>query len=207
MLVGIVAGLFTGALWGLTFVAPRAIAPFSEVELAIARYGIFAIASLVLMLHPAFRPGRITGKLFLTAVLLGMMGYVLYYLCAAFAVRLAGAAIPPLIIGALPVVLAIIGNWNDKDVAWRLLAVPLGLIAAGLVTINAVTLSEAQDVESRNAILLGALSALAALGLWVVYAVVNARAMRSADAPASLPWTGLQGIGSGLGIIPLIPFV
>lgn len=207
MAIGILAGLLAGALWGLTFVAPRIVLPYTEVDLAIARYAIFGVASLALMAHPAFRPGRITRELLLIAVLLGVTGYVFYYVSAAYAVRLAGPAIPPLIIGALPVLLAIIGNWNDKGVPWRLLAFPLALIALGLFIVNGATLAQAEDGTSRGAILLGALSALLALLIWIIYAVVNARAMRKADAPGSLPWTGLQGIGAGLGVLPLVPFI
>jgi drug/metabolite transporter (DMT)-like permease len=207
MIIGIVAGLLTGALWGLTFVAPRIVLPYTEIDLAIMRYAIFGLTSLMLMLHPAFRPGRITGKRFLIAIILGVTGYVGYYLCAAYAVRLAGAAIPPLIIGALPVLLAIIGNWNDKDVPWRLLALPLSLIALGLLIINGATLAQAESPEARGSLLLGLVSAIAALLIWLVYAIINARVMRAPDAPASLPWTGLQGIGSGLGVLPLIPFI
>lgn len=207
MFVGIVAGLLTGALWGLTFVAPRIVVPYTEVDLAIARYGIFALASLALMLHPAFRPGRLTRGHLVIAILLGVTGYVFYYISAAYAVRLAGPAIPPLIIGALPVLLAIFGNWNDKGVPWGLLALPLTLIALGLVIVNAAAFLEAEDGEALGSVLLGSLSAFAALLVWIAYAVVNARVMRRDDAPDSLPWTGLQGIGAGLGVLPLIPLI
>ena len=67
MLVGLIAGLATGALWGLTFVAPRAIRPFTELDLAIARYAIFGLISLGLMILPRFRPVRLTARLFATA--------------------------------------------------------------------------------------------------------------------------------------------
>lgn len=205
MLIGILAGLTTGALWGLTFVAPRAVQPFTEIDLAIARYLIFGAASLGLMLHPAFRPSRLTRDQFVTASLLGLLGYVTYYVAAAYAVKLAGPAIPPLIIGILPVSLAVIGNWQDKDVPWRVLAVPLVLISLGLGIVNVATLHEAPDVSSRKDILLGAFCAVLALMVWMSYAIINARVMRAKDAPSSLPWAGLQGIGSLLATLPLIP--
>ncbi|MGI2031161.1 hypothetical protein ACRQ1B_02095 [Rhizobium panacihumi] len=40
MLIGILAGLGTCALWGLTFIAPRAVAPFTAWDLTVARRGI-----------------------------------------------------------------------------------------------------------------------------------------------------------------------
>jgi drug/metabolite transporter (DMT)-like permease len=205
MLIGILAGLATGALWGLTFVAPRAVQPFNEFDLAIARYLIFGAVSLMLMAHPAFRPGRLTPRMLLLAILLGLTGYVTYYVAAAYAVRFAGAAIPPLIIGLLPVVLAIIGNWRDRDLRWRALAMPLALILAGLGLVNGAALANAPDAAAGRRVLLGVGLAFLALVVWIGYAVINARIMRGKDAPASLPWAGMQGIGSMLAALPLIP--
>ncbi len=209
MLVGILCGLLTGALWGLTFVAPRAVLPFTELDLAIARYGIFGFASLALMLHPTFRPQRVTWETLRIAIILGGTGYVGYYVAVAFAVRLAGPAIPPLVIGALPVILAIIGNWQERDsgrqVRWRALALPLAFIAAGLAVVNADALEQASFNAAQADVALGTLCAVVALLIWVIYAIINARAMRGADAPASLPWTGLQGLGAAIGTLPLIP--
>lgn len=56
MFYGIIAGLTTCALWGLTFVAPRTVAPFSAWDLTMARYGIFGLACLLLMVDRRFRP-------------------------------------------------------------------------------------------------------------------------------------------------------
>lgn len=204
MLIGIFAGLVTGALWGLTFVAPRAVVPFTEVDLAIARYAIFGVASFILMLSPNFRPTGIRRGQKIIALLLGGAGYVSYFIAAALAVRFAGPAIPPLIIGILPVALAVIGNWRDDTVSWQTLAVPLGLIAAGVLVVNLWSLWSADPVRTRGDIALGILCATLALVIWIVYGVVNARAMRMGEAPSPLPWTGLQGIGAALGTIPLI---
>ena len=205
MLVGILAGLATGALWGLTFVAPRVVQPFTELDLAIGRYALFGILSFLLMLHPRFRAGGISRERLGTALMLGGIGYVGYYLCAAYAVGLAGPAIPPLIIGALPVMLAIVGNWQDGGVRWRRLIVPLVLIVAGLAVVNLGTLETTATTEARARILLGALCAFAALAIWIVYGVWNARVMRSGNPPDALVWTGLQGLGALLFSLPLFP--
>ncbi|MGL5114249.1 MAG: EamA family transporter [Beijerinckiaceae bacterium] len=205
MLTGLLAGLLAGALWGLTFVAPRAVQPYGEVDLAILRYLAFGLTSLALMAaSPRFRPGKLTRERVLLALVLGLTGYVFYYLFAAFSIRLAGPAIAPLVIGALPVVLAIYGNWQDRTVRWRVLAAPLLLIAAGLSVVNIGTLGLAATVEARGNVLLGFLLALGALGVWFGYAILNARAMRAPDAPGALAWTSLQGLGAMIGVVPLI---
>jgi drug/metabolite transporter (DMT)-like permease len=205
MWIGIVAGLAAGALWGLTFVAPRAVVPYSEIDLAILRYLAFGATSLFLMAaHRRFRPGRISWRRALVALWLGLSGYVLYYICVAFSISLAGPAIAPLVIGALPVVLAIYGNWQDRNVPWTRIAVPLLLIVAGLAVVNGSTLAAAGSGAERGNIMLGFLLALGGLIVWFCYAIVNAKAMRAADAPDALGWTSLQGLGAMVGVLPLL---
>ncbi|WP_086997119.1 DMT family transporter [Rhizobium sullae] len=205
MLIGVLCGLATCALWGLTFVVPRAIAPFNTMDLTIARYGLFAVASVVLMVNPRFRPRNIKPRLAVTALLLGGVGYVGYFVSVAYAVRLVGAAIPPLVIGTMPVILAVIANFRDRSVAWQMLALPLLLIAAGIGWVN-VSIFSATPSGDEAAIILGIGSTLIGLALWVIYGLASTAAMQSPEAPDILQWTGLQGIGAGIGSLVLIPF-
>ncbi len=197
-------GLAAGALWGLTFVAPRAVAPYSEIDLAVFRYGLFGLMSFALMaMHRRFRPGRLTWRLTALAVWLGLSGFVIYYVCVAFSVSLAGPAIAPLVIGALPVMLAIYGNWRERSISWGAIAAPLMLIAAGLATVNVAAFAVAGTADGRGRVLLGLALAVVGLSVWFLYAITNARIMRSAAAPDSLAWTCLQGLGALVGSIPL----
>jgi drug/metabolite transporter (DMT)-like permease len=204
MLLGIVAGLTTCALWGLTFIAPRAVAPFTAWDLTIARYGIFGLACLLLMVDRRFRPTGIAGSQRLIGLLLGGAGYVGYFISAAFAVQLAGAAVPPVIIGTMPVFLAIIANVRDRSAPWKTLALPLALIAIGVMIVNTATISAA-DVADTPPILLGVLASSAALVIWIAYGLANAAVMRAPDAPDGLQWTGLQGVGAAIGSLLLLP--
>jgi len=205
VLLGIIAGLATGALWGLTFIAPRAVLPFSELDLAVTRYALFGLISLALMIAPRFRPARLTPRLVGLSIFLGGVGYVAYYVFAAYAVRLAGAAIPPLVIGALPIALAIVGNWSDRRVPWSSLALPLAMILAGLLIVNLAALDAAATPAARTDILLGTLSACLAFSIWMAYGIVNSRVMLSREAPDTLVWTGLQGVGALVCALPLLP--
>jgi drug/metabolite transporter (DMT)-like permease len=205
MLIGIIAGLAAGALWGLTFVAPRAVQPYSEVDLGILRYLAFGLTSLVLMaLSPRFRPGKLTPKRMLIALWLGLSGYVIYYICVAFSVSLAGPAIAPLVIGGLPLVLAIYGNWQDRTVSWGALAGPLLLISAGLAVVNAATFHGAASPTAQTNVIWGFLLALLGLIVWFLYAITNAKIMRGDNPPEALGWTSLQGLGAAAGVLPLI---
>lgn len=204
MLFGVLCGIATCALWGLTFVVPRAIAPFTTLDLTVARYGLFALTSIALMVHPRFRPRGIRFRPMVTALLLGGVGYVGYFISVAYAVRFAGAAIPPLVIGTMPVILALIANLRDRSVSWRLLALPLALIAAGIAWVN-IAVFAATPAGDRTMIAYGIASATIGLVLWVVYGLASTATMQSPDAPDILQWTGLQGIGAGLGSLVLIP--
>lgn len=204
MLLGIIAGLTTCALWGLTFVAPRVVAPFTAWDLTIARYGIFGLACLLLMIDRRLRPAGMTPSRLLIGLLLGGAGYVGYFVSAAFAVQLAGAAIPPVIIGTMPVFLAIVANIRDRTAPWQILALPLMLIAAGVAVVNVETIRAAGHSTAAT-IMLGILASSVALSIWIVYGLANAAVMRSADAPDGLQWTGLQGIGAAVGSLLLLP--
>jgi drug/metabolite transporter (DMT)-like permease len=204
MPLGIIAGLTTCALWGLTFIAPRAVAPFTTWDLTIARYGIFGLACLLLMADRRFRPIGIAPSRLLIGLLLGGAGYVGYFISAAFAVQLAGAAVPPVIIGTMPVFLAIIANLRDRSAPWSDLTLPLVLIATGVAIVNVATVGAA-DVADTTSIMLGVLASTVALAIWIAYGLANAAVMRSVDAPDGLRWTGLQGIGAAIGSFLLLP--
>ncbi|MGQ3030731.1 MAG: DMT family transporter [Ferrovibrionaceae bacterium] len=197
MPIGILAALATCALWGLTFVAPRAVLPYGLWDLLVARYGLFGLASAAMMLHPRFRPGGLGTGRWLIGLALGSFGYVGYFACAAYAVRHAGATIPPLVIGLMPVVLAVLGNLRERVVPWRFLGLPLALITLGLGLVN---IRPTGGVEAG-----GVLAAVGALAIWVIYGMVNAAVMRAADAPDSIRWTGAQGIGAGIASLALLP--
>lgn len=209
MPLGIVAGVFTCILWGLTFIAPRAVVPFTAWDIAVARYETFGIASILLMAFPRFRPRGLPARSWMLGLLLGGGGYVGYFVSVAYAVKLAGAAIPPLIVGLMPVLLAILANRRDRSVSWKALSGPLCLIVLGFALVNATTLG-ATDAAHRPALWLGILSAVIALVVWMIYGTINSAVMRAPDAPDGLRWTGLQGLGAAIGsacFLPLTSFV
>ncbi|CDZ68340.1 Inner membrane protein YtfF [Neorhizobium galegae bv. orientalis] len=162
------------------------------------------IACLLLMVDRRFRPIGFSRSRLLTGLLLGGAGYVGYFISVAFAVQLAGAVVPPVIIGTMPVFLAIIANVRDRSAPWQALALPLALIAIGVAIINAAVVSAA-DVADTASILLGTLASSAALVIWIAYGLANAAVMRSPDAPDGLQWTGLQGVGAAIGSLLLLP--
>jgi len=204
MVVGVLAGLFCGLLWGLTFVGPRMVAPFTAVDITVVRYALFGLFSLALMVVPRFRPVGMGAGRIATGLALGAVCFNGYFLAVAYAVHYAGAAIPPLIVGTMPVVMAVIANRHDRDVPWGRLAVPLALILAGVLAVNLESLLAGDGTRVPD-LPLGLAFSCAALATWVWYGLANGRVMRAADAPGTLPWTGLQGLGAAAGAVLIAP--
>ncbi len=205
MFLGLLAGLTTGALWGLVFVAPRMVAPFTAWDFTLVRYVLFGIVSVLLMAAPRFRPWSMSRRRLAVGFGLGGFGYVGYFLAAAWSVHYAGAVLPPLIIGTSPVVLAVIANLRERAVGWGRLALPLALVAGGILAAHLGAAPLPPEAAPERWI--GLVAAAAALALWVLYGLVNAEVMRAGDAPDGLGWTGLQGLGAGLGALLLIPLL
>ena len=202
--LGVFAAILAGAMWGISFVAARSVTPFTELDLAVFRTAIFGALSIGLMIHPAFRPTGLTPKQIGTSILLGFIGYVGIFLAVSFASGNAGAAIPPLIIGLLPVLLSLVGNWRERIVPWKVLAFPLSLIGVGALLINVWAFKGAAESIDYPNILLGVICSISALAMWILYGAVNARAMRVDNPPRALPWTSLHGVGAAIGCFFLV---
>lgn len=206
MLIGLLAGLMTGALWGLAFIAPRVVEPFTALDISVIRYLIFGLVSAALMVLPQFRPTGMSRRMLLMGLVLGAVGTFGYFLAISYAVLLAGAVLPPLITGTAPVLLALLANTRERSMPWGRLALPLALIAAGLAVVNVASLQEAPSGDVGG-LLIGVALSVFALGMWIAYGLVNAVVMRAPDAPDALRWTGVQGIGCGTLALLLLPFV
>ncbi|MET0207853.1 MAG: DMT family transporter, partial [Burkholderiaceae bacterium] len=113
------------------------------------------------------------------------------------AIQRAGGPLPTMIIGTLPVVIALCSNRRnaarDGHYRWRALAPPLLLIAAGIACVNQVeqTALAPQDVTRY---LQGAGLAVIALLCWTWYPIRNADWLRAhADRPPRA-WATAQGL-------------
>ncbi len=73
----------------------------------------------------------------------------------------------------------------------------------GLVVANASTLLHV-DIAGPS-VVNGVLWSIVALVVWIGYGIGNAAIMRRPDAPDGLHWTGVQGVGSALSAVLLLP--
>lgn len=205
MLVGVLAGLLAGAFWGLSFVAPLAVAPFTGFDLTVVRYAVYALAGFAVLARGGFAALRgLDRRTACEIVVLGFTGYTGYYLAVALAVPLAGTPPTVLIIGALPIVLALAGHRRD-DVPLPRLALPLALILVGLLVVNGGALARSAIPTERGAVAVGIGLAIAGLALWTVYGLRNARALAARPAMDDADWAALTGLGALASALPLIP--
>ncbi len=127
---GVLYGGLAGATWGLVLLIPGLLPEFGPLLLSCARYGLYGLVSLLIALPVA--PGllrRLNLRDALKLVELALTGNLLYYLLLASAVQLAGVAIAALIVGVVPLTVALLGR-READ------ALPLGRLALPLLLVR-----------------------------------------------------------------------
>jgi drug/metabolite transporter (DMT)-like permease len=207
MLIGILAGLAAGALWGLTFIAPHIVAPYTPFDLTVARFGVFGLTSLVVLAlmgrHWVLDLNRRDWQLL---VALGFSGNAGYYLAMALAVPKAGTAIVALVIGALPVLMPLLGVRGKANAAEtiRALKSPLAAIALGLLIVNGEAVMSSPSPSSRADLLVGVALALVALVLWTWYGLRNSSALAEYPDMDPAVWAALTGLGTVVAMVPLL---
>ncbi len=192
--IGIAAALAAGLMWGLVFVAPLLLPEYPPTLLSFGRYLAFGLVTLPIAWwqHDALR--RLTRADWSMAARLSMVGNIIYYLALSAAIQLAGAPLPTLIIGTLPVVIAVCSNLGDRQFSWARLLPSLALIGLGLLCVNADQLSRLNADGALAAYVSGAALAIVANAAWTWYPIHNARWLRANPSHTSMTWATAQGI-------------
>jgi drug/metabolite transporter (DMT)-like permease len=200
MWTGVLCGLLAGAMWGMVFIVPELLPAFSPVELAVGRYIAYGAIAFGLML-PRLKPllARLERSDFGALLRHALAGNIVYYMLLAMGVKLAGVAPTSLIIGMLPIAVTLMGRKDHGAVALRSLALPLLVVAVGIVCINVDMFRQAQIGNTDFArTALGLTCATGALLCWSWYAIDNARYLKRNPHFSSAEWSALYGLASGL---------
>ncbi len=187
-------------MWGLVFVAPQMLPDYPAAQLMAGRYLAFGLIALPM----AWLDRRALRELALSdwwaALKLSAVGNFLYYLCLAAAIQHAGGPLPTLIIGTLPVLIALVSNHRNRDrdgrLPWARLLMPLGLIGAGLLCVNQAELQAlaGQPAQRLSAYVQGGLLAVGALACWTWYPIRNADWLREHADRSPRAWATAQGL-------------
>jgi drug/metabolite transporter (DMT)-like permease len=197
---GTLFALAAGLMWGLVFVAPLMLPDYPAALLSVSRYLAFGLIALPLAWLDRSRLSQLTRGDWTEALKLSLIGNLIYYLCLAAAIQRAGGPLPTMIIGTLPVVIAITSNLRDhaRDgrLPWAQLLPSLLLIAAGIACVNQVELARlrADPNADLGRYAIGALLAVGAVICWTWYPIRNADWMRAHPDRSATAWATAQGI-------------
>jgi drug/metabolite transporter (DMT)-like permease len=197
---GTAFALAAGLMWGLVFIAPVLLPDYPAVLLSVSRYLAFGLIALPLAWLDRARLAQLTRDDWIEALKLSLVGNLLYYTFLAAAIQRAGAPLPTMIIGTLPVVIAITSNLRDhrRDgrLSWQALAPSLVLIALGIACVNHAELSQLQAGASLPTYAQGAALAVLAVICWTWYPIRNADWMRAHPDRSPTAWATAQGLAT-----------
>ncbi len=198
--LGTLFALVAGLMWGLVFVAPTLMPQVPAAWLSVGRYLAFGLIALPLAWLDRARLAQLTRADWVEALKLAAVGNLLYYLLLAAAIQHAGGPLPTMLIGTLPVVIALSANLfaRDRDGAlpWRRLLPSLLLLAAGIACVNQAELARLDAGADLRRYALGALLAVGAVVCWTWYPLRNARWLRAHPDRHARSWATAQGLAT-----------
>ena len=200
--MGVMFALAAGLMWGLVFVGPLMLADYPAVMLSFGRYLAFGLIALPLAWLDRANLRQLRRADWIEAVKLALVGNVVYYLFLSSSIQRAGAPLPTMIIGTLPVVIATCANLRnaerDGHLPWRRLAPSLGLIALGIALVNRAEWAQLQaDPEADlGRYALGAALAVGAVAWWTWYPLRNADWLRAHPDRSPRSWATAQGVAT-----------
>lgn len=201
MTAGVLFALAAGLMWGIVFVAPLLLPEYPAALQSFGRYLAFGLIALPLAWLDRRRLRQLARADWVEALKLAAVGNVLYYLFLASAIQRAGGPLPTMIIGTLPVVIAVTANLRgstEAPVRWARLLPSLGLIGAGIALVNHAELTHmAQGAPfdfGRYA--LGALLAVGGVACWTWYPLRNADWLRAHPDRSARTWATAQGLAT-----------
>jgi len=197
-LVGTACGVGAGAMWGLVFLAPKTAPDASPMLMSAGRYLAYGLIAALLL---APRWTRVTAlldaKAWRALAWLSLAGNIVYYLFLVVSVHFAGVAASALIVGMVPVVVAVWGLRDPDAPPLRKVGPPILLAALAVALIGWESLSREAGARDAGSVLIGLGCGLAALLCWSAYAVGNSRWMGRLPQVSAHDWSLLTGVVTG----------
>lgn len=193
--LALLSGVAAGALWGFPFLVPELLPNTEASSIAMGRFFVFGIISFIhLVFYLSQTRKLLTRPSIKTAMRLGFWGNSVYYTLVIIGIQLTGINISSLIIGLLPVTIAL------SNSGWRVSRqqqLPLALIFFGVVSINLQKINgQPLFFYDFSRWTLGLLCLLAALILWTWYASANARYLKAHPDISPQTWASATGVST-----------
>ncbi len=212
LITGILWAVVAGLMWGLAFVAPLLLPGYHPVELTAGRYAAYGLVSVGALLAAQFS-GPVVGlrdpRIWWTALLLTLIGNLLYFALLAAGIPATGAPMAALIIGTLPVLLPIAAGYGNAAVALGRFIAPGILILLGLAAVHVGEPSVGAVIHAGSVATsywIGIALVVGALLSWTIYGVANARAIAARPDITASTWASLQGVTLLPVALPLLGF-
>jgi len=206
LITGTLFALAAGLMWGLVFVGPLLLPEYPATLQSFGRYLAFGLIALPLAWFDRASLAQLTRADWREALRLALVGNIVYYLFLASAIQRAGGPLPTMIIGTLPVVIAITANLRaaragarvEARLPWARLAPSLALIALGIALVNHVELQHlrADPAADTGRYALGALLAVGAVACWTWYPIRNGEWLRAHADRSPRGWATAQGLAT-----------
>ena len=196
---GVLWALAAGLCWGLAFVAPLLLPTHSTLEIVAGRYVAFGLFSLLALATNTVQSRPTTGlgeaRVWGRAFGLSLVGNLIYFAALAAAVPRAGAPIVTLIVGILPVTLALAGTLENRSLPRRSNGLPMALIGTGLGLVHFGEAGPAAIFAAPNQTYwTGIALAVVALASWTWYGVANAQTLAARPDISAATQASLQGV-------------
>ncbi len=206
LFAGTAFALAAGLMWGLVFVGPLLLPDYPAAMHTFGRYLAFGLIALPLGWLDRRRLRELTCADWIEALKLGAVGNVIYYLFLSSALQRAGGPLPTMIIGTLPVVIAItarlrgqrVGTRVEARVPWSRMLPSLLMIGTGIALVNDAELHRVSidPAVDKSTYLLGALLAVGAVVCWTWYPIRNAEWLRAHADRSPRSWATAQGLAT-----------
>ena len=201
---GTLFALLAGAVWGLVFVIPLLLPDYPAALLSVGRYLAFGLIALPIAWLDRHALRRLSRADWIEALKLSAVGNLLYYVLLAAAIQRAGGPLPTMIIGTLPVVIALCANarnhGRDGRLPWSRLGPSLLLITLGIALVNHAEMqhlrASVQGAVDWSVYGLGALLAVGAVACWTWYPLRNADWLRHHADRSPRTWATAQGVAT-----------
>lgn len=198
MILGVFFALLAGLMWGIIFVGPLLLPEYPAVLQSMGRYLFFGLITLFFVWPHRKQLASLTKADWKEALVLTIVGNIIYYTCLASAIQRAGPTISTMIIGTLPVVIPIAANIlysrYDGKLPWIKLLPGLLFMVIGLICVNIAELKEASLDFDLIRYITGIGLAIGALLCWTFYPMRNGRWLRQHANQTPMTWAIAQGI-------------
>ena len=202
MFQGIIFALLACCMWGFIFVVPQFIEGFHAFEVALARYFMYGIISLLLFAKNFLSTPRVYPRaIWYQAFLVAFIANIIYYTSVIMGLKYSTPAICALILGVSPIVTTLYANSVHREHSFKKFIFPSVLIFFGLLIINFPHLQATEKVDSSLSYGFGLLASIGGLLTWSWYVVVNANFLKRHPQISSSEWATLVGVATLLVVL------